>query len=800
MRPNQHPTLVLWVSRIAFVILICLASIGLTVDTSPAGASTPAPASWTLTSPVDFQSGVRVGADAYQTPGSLGLLIPNDDFDRPTLNPDRWTFSGYGAHIDLSDGAVRIATSQPGRHGVGSINIVGYPLTGDAITTVEFKLVEWHGSSFNTQAHFTLADAASNYVEIKREGHFHWTGHTDGYVSAYGGPGWYNFFGPVLDRGDLIGALRLSRTEGVVSTYYLRDGGFAPLGSVRWNSKLARPSLSAWNNDSMPGFDVRFDNFRIASNQGVVNPVYVPSGTFQPPTYDAGPAPYFGAILWDPPLQPAKTSVSFWIATSDDKNGLVFLGPDGTNATAYTFSGQGVWPAASGHRYLAYIMALQTADLFASPRVDEVVVLHTPYLSFPWTSGVAWQLTGGPHPSTGSTVRDALDFAPCSEDRTVRAAAGGTVKRADAGAGILTIEHEGGWTTLYGHLASIAVSAGTEVSAGQAVAEAGMTDASSVHLHFALQREGAWASLSGGDVFLGGWRIHAGAADYQGSLTRSGVETAAASLGCEFSENRVSDYFSQNLDETHRLVATPGQELSVTLHMGNSGAVSWAHTDQVRLGLLTWNDAMGAAPRAGLEPGEQVAAGNERDWTIHLIAPQAPGEYWQEWRMVREDGKVGWFGQRARIEVLVPREVTSSVVGPAGGSVSSLSGDVKATLAPGALDSETTIAYRSLTALPVGDRTGPGVFFDLSAVDSQGRSITYLDPGVRYTLSVTYAPAPTGADANLVLYYQDGEEWVREWSSQTEQAGRTVIAQPSRFGRWALLADATRIHLPQVAR
>ena len=110
-----------------------------------------------------------------------------------------------------------------------------------------------------------------------------------------------------------------------------------------------------------------------------------------------------------------------------------------------------------------------------------------------------WPLEGevvshyGPriHPVLGNAENhDGIDI-DVPEGTTVRAAAGGEVffYGDEPGYGnLLIIEHDGGFYTLYGHLADSFVFTGQYVEMGQAVAQSGNTGISSgPHLHFELR-------------------------------------------------------------------------------------------------------------------------------------------------------------------------------------------------------------------------------------------------------------------------------------------------------------------------
>ena len=100
------------------------------------------------------------------------------------------------------------------------------------------------------------------------------------------------------------------------------------------------------------------------------------------------------------------------------------------------------------------------------------------------------------------------------EGSPIVAADSGTVIKAEWSGGYgncVVIDHGNGYTSLYGHLSSISVSAGQSVSQGQVVGGVGMTgSATGVHLHFEIIYNGSYCDpLS----FYSNYELEAGAAD-----------------------------------------------------------------------------------------------------------------------------------------------------------------------------------------------------------------------------------------------------------------------------------------------
>jgi murein DD-endopeptidase MepM/ murein hydrolase activator NlpD len=106
------------------------------------------------------------------------------------------------------------------------------------------------------------------------------------------------------------------------------------------------------------------------------------------------------------------------------------------------------------------------------------------------TSGFGWRR----HPiSGGFKFHAGIDLAAPTGTPIVATAAG-VVASADwyGGYGLcVTVDHQNGYVTLYGHMSAISVSAGQQVQPGQPLGRVGSTGSSTgPHLHYELRRDG----------------------------------------------------------------------------------------------------------------------------------------------------------------------------------------------------------------------------------------------------------------------------------------------------------------------
>ncbi len=199
-------------------------------------------------------------------------------------------------------------------------------------------------------------------------------------------------------------------------------------------------------------------------------------------------------------------------------------------------------------------LAALHGEMFGDPWARALTVeplypptLTQPTMILPFAVDQIWALTGGPHGAwTRQGARAALDFAPGSleagclpSNNWVVAAAPGLVVRSDTGVLVLDMDGDGreqtGWVLVYLHLATERkIPVGSWVTAGQFLGnpscEGGFS--TGTHIHIARKYNGEWILADGPLPFtLSGWRAHAGALPYQGTMTRDDRIVTANTTG-----------------------------------------------------------------------------------------------------------------------------------------------------------------------------------------------------------------------------------------------------------------------------
>jgi LasA protease len=187
-----------------------------------------------------------------------------------------------------------------------------------------------------------------------------------------------------------------------------------------------------------------------------------------------------------------------------------------------------------------WLRALDFEPLF-TPDVKQ------PELQLPFSPGVTWAMTVGPHAAWGAAnVRAALDFAPPSSESGchtnwawVTAVGPGLVTRSENGTVVVDMDGDGfeqtGWNIIYLHVATNQrVPAGTWVETGDQIGhpscEGGVS--TGTHLHIVRKYNGEWVPADGPLGFvMSGWRAKAGSASLSGWLVRGDQVVKASIVG-----------------------------------------------------------------------------------------------------------------------------------------------------------------------------------------------------------------------------------------------------------------------------
>lgn len=94
-----------------------------------------------------------------------------------------------------------------------------------------------------------------------------------------------------------------------------------------------------------------------------------------------------------------------------------------------------------------------------------------------------------------------------------------------------------------------------------------------------------------------------------------------------------------------------GEQQTVTLTMRNTGTSTWKGSEGVRLGAVDDSDPLAGVGRVDLDPGDAIAPGQTKVFTLTLNAPRQQASLTSDWRMLREN--VRWFGAVAAQQVAV---------------------------------------------------------------------------------------------------------------------------------------------------
>jgi murein DD-endopeptidase MepM/ murein hydrolase activator NlpD len=276
-------------------------------------------------------------------------------------------------------------------------------------------------------------------------------------------------------------------------------------------------------------------------------------------------------------------------------------------------------------------------------------------LSLPWATGETQSFTGGPHDGTLS----AIDFSGGSG--IVRAAREGTAYiPCGAVSPWVRVDHGGGLSTNYFHLASISISNGQAVARGAALGRQSTLSGTScltgsaagAHVHFWITQSGTSIPIHGIDI--GGWTVSNGSAQYQGCMTRvrDGLRKCTPPYQAILNEGMVGS----GITPAKMDVNTPGDGQTIAGRFAIGGwaiheaAASGTGVNQVHIYFDggPGSGARGVAATYGIRRDDVAAAFGDRyryagyhfelesselslgQHTIHIYAHSTAVDQWQE--------------------------------------------------------------------------------------------------------------------------------------------------------------------------
>jgi photosystem II stability/assembly factor-like uncharacterized protein len=142
-----------------------------------------------------------------------------------------------------------------------------------------------------------------------------------------------------------------------------------------------------------------------------------------------------------------------------------------------------------------------------------------------------------------------------------------------------------------------------------------------------------------------------------------------------------------------------------------------------------------------------------------------------------------------------------------GGSVTPAPG-VTITVPGGAFTDTVVLNFVPHPITNTGSLQHVGFFYELDCTYLSSGELASLQPGQRYTITVTYeqADVPPGVnEADLALYYviyyvRDRPVWKKEPTSVVDTVANTIIATPDHFSLWGLLESKYFTYLPLAVR
>jgi hypothetical protein len=150
-------------------------------------------------------------------------------------------------------------------------------------------------------------------------------------------------------------------------------------------------------------------------------------------------------------------------------------------------------------------------------------------------------------------------------------------------------------------------------------------------------------------------------------------------------------------------------------------------------------------------------------------------------------------------------DATTAVLSPTATMVLTGSGGLVTVAFPtGAFTGTVDVTYAPQVPFDPGPSlAGVGLFYELGATSqSTGQPV---QPQGTFTMTVSYSDEEVEAgqlvdEDGLGFYWWDGDQWVRESSSEVDTTANQIVAMPDHLSLWAVLSEKHRLFLPVVSK
>lgn len=141
------------------------------------------------------------------------------------------------------------------------------------------------------------------------------------------------------------------------------------------------------------------------------------------------------------------------------------------------------------------------------------------------------------------------------------------------------------------------------------------------------------------------------------------------------------------------------------------------------------------------------------------------------------------------LDVDIGADEFNSLIPRSGGTLA-LSQEATITVDRDVFSDTVNITYTPYPITSTGTLRDVGIFYELTAQYASNGRPAHPQPGRYYSISVTYYQEDVSngvSEANLALYYWDGNTWIKEPTSTVNVDTNTITATPDHFSLWAVL-------------